>query len=69
MFCFTALGLSLDPVNNIWHIGKSVFVLYFNSFIFCICDMLALVFVALSNMNRQVGKTGFRMQTISPGVQ
>ena len=44
MFCFTALGLSLDPVNNIWHIGKSVFVwlfvLYFNSFIFCICDML-----------------------------
>ena len=37
MFCFTALGLSLDPVNNIWQIGKKVFVwlfvLYFESYI------------------------------------
>ena len=52
MLSFAALGLSLDPVNNIWKSGKSgqkikmYFCCYFNvlkilfvSCLFCICSM------------------------------
>ena len=41
MFCFTALGLSLDPVNNIWQIGKK----YLFSCLFCTSILLYVVFV------------------------
>ena len=41
MFCFTALGLSLDPVNNIWQIGKK----YLFSCLFCTLILLYFVFV------------------------
>ena len=72
MFCFTALGLSLDPVNNIWQIGKKhLFSCFFVLRFFYILYLwhACLVFVALSNIIWQVGKTGLRMQKISPGVQ
>ena len=74
MLSFAALGLSLDPVNNIWKSGKSgqKIKMYF----FCFCKFYlchaCFVFAAClvpTNLNWQVGETFWpKMQKISPGL-
>ena len=63
MLSFAALGLSLDPVNNIWKSGKSgrKIKMYF-CFVFAAC-------LVPTNLNWQVGETCWpKMQKISPGL-
>ena len=77
MLSFAALGLSLDPVNNIWKSGKSgqkikmyffIFLMFWKLYLCHACFVFAACLVP-TNLNWQVGETFWpKMQKISPGL-